>query len=321
MRDYIIRRAFLMIPTLIISTMVVFLICRAVPGSVVDSLILQSDTSSNRDYDALRVKIVHYLGLDEPIHKQYVIWLNQVFIKGDLGTGIFSGTPLTQELAKRIPVTFEIGLLSFLLTYLIAIPVGFYSALRQESIGDYLSRSIAIAGICVPEFWVATLVIVLPAFWWGYTLPIVYTPFSVNPMENLRHIFPAVIIMGFTGAGGVMRLMRTSALDVLRQDYVRTAWSKGLKERTVVVRHVAKNALNPIVTGMIGGIPGIISGSMIMEVIFNFPGMGRFAFQAVMSRDFATLQGLLLVTGTIGLIFSLLIDLSYVFLDPRISYR
>ncbi len=321
MREYVIRRILLMIPTLLLSTMLLFLVCRMVPGSVVDSLVQQADTSTNKDYEATRARVLHYLGMDEPIYKQYVIWLNQVVVHGNLGKGIFTGTPLTTELKNRIPVTFEIGLMSFILTYLIAIPIGFYSALRQESIGDLLSRSIAIAGICIPEFWLATLVIILPAFWWSYTLPISYTHFTVNPGENLRHVMPAVLIMGFGGAGGTMRLMRTSTLDVLRQDYIRTAWAKGLKERTVVIGHVAKNALNPIVTGMIGGIPGIISGSMIMEVIFNFPGMGRFAYQAVMGRDFPTLQGLLVITGCIGLIFSLLIDISYVWLDPRIRYK
>ncbi len=224
-------------------------------------------------------------------------------------------------MASRIGVTLELGLLAILTGLIIAVPVGIYSAIRQYTVADYVGRSVAIIGLATPNFWLALLVIIYPAIWWGWTPQIVYVPFGVDPLANLSiFIFPA-LILGTYLAASTMRMTRTMMLEVLRQDYVRTAWAKGLKERRVVLRHAVKNALIPVVTLIGLQIPIIAGGSVIMENIFNLPGLGRLMLDALNNRDYPVVSGANLFFALVVVMINLITDLTYAFLDPRIRYE
>jgi len=265
--------------------------------------------------------IKHELGLDVPIYIQYWRWLGNLFLHGNLGNSLWTGTPVINEIKQRWPVTFELGILALLVTQIIALPIGIYSAIRQDSWGDYFARSFAIVCIAVPSFWLGTLVIVYPSIWWGYTPPVMYIPFNINPIGNLKMFIIPAIVLGMSGAGTNMRLMRTMMLEVLRQDYIRTAWSKGLREGIIVIRHALKNALIPVVT-MIGyQLPVLVGGAVIIENIFNLPGMGRLLTDATSQRDYPIVTAVVLIISLVLVFINLLTDLSYGFLDPRIHYK
>jgi peptide/nickel transport system permease protein len=203
---------------------------------------------------------------------------------------------------------------------LIAIPIGVLSAVRADTLRDYVARSAAILGLSVPGFWLATLVIVLPAIWWGWTPHLGFTEFSKSPTAHvLQFVLPA-LILGIASAAGIMRLTRAMLLEVLRQDYVRTAWAKGLRESTVVMKHSLKNAVIPVVTILGIQVAQIFSGTVIIESIFQLPGMGRFLFDAILQRDYPVIQGINLLVVSIIVLINLLVDLTYAVLDPRIRY-
>jgi peptide/nickel transport system permease protein len=265
--------------------------------------------------------IKHELGLDVPIYIQYWRWLGNLVLHGNLGNSLWTGTPVMNEIKQRWPVTFELGILALLVTQVIALPIGIYSAIRQDSWGDYFARSFAIICIAVPSFWLGTLVIVYPSIWWGYSPPVMYIPFNVNPIGNLKMFIIPAIVLGVSGAGTNMRLMRTMMLEVLRQDYIRTAWSKGLTEGIIVIRHALKNALIPVVT-MIGyQLPVLVGGAVIVENIFDLPGMGRLLTEATTDRDYPIVTGVVLLISLVLVLINLLTDMSYGFLDPRIHYK
>jgi peptide/nickel transport system permease protein len=320
MRAYIIRRLLLVIPTVFFVSLIIFAIIRLIPGTILDTM----ESHYGAGYGMTQVDrqaIVHRLGLDVPVYVQYGRWVGDILLHADLGDSLWKGTPVNDEIKQRWPVTFELGILALLVTQIIALPIGIYSALRQDTLGDYLARSFAIVCIAVPSFWLGTIVIVYPSIWWGYMPSIQLIPFNVDPIGNLKMFIVPAIVLGMSGAGGNMRLMRTMMLEVLRQDYIRTAWSKGLKERVVVMRHALKNALIPVVT-MIGyQLPVLVGGAVIIENIFNLPGMGRLLTDATTGRDYPIVTGVVLVISVILVFINLVTDLSYGFLDPRIHYR
>jgi peptide/nickel transport system permease protein len=289
---------------------------RLIPGSVVD-LMMANVIGGTVD----RAQIEESLGLNNPIHIQYMKWVGGIVLHGDLGTSVWSGRPVLDEIRARLPVTIELGLMAFIISLLIAIPIGIYSALRQDSIGDLLGRSFAIVSLSVPAFWLATMVMVFPAIWWNWSPPMKYIPLVEDPWGNLKQFFLPALLTSLSMAGTLMRITRTSLLDVLRQDYVRTAWAKGLKERVVIIRHVFKNAMIPVVTVMSGSVGIIVGGVVIIEQIFNLPGMGRLFLYAVFERDYPYIQGLNLFFAAITLVVILITDISYSYLDPRIRYR
>lgn len=320
MRAYIFRRLLLAIPTVFFVSLIIFVTIRFIPGDIVDQMV----SSFQGGYGVTKIDVAglrHELGLDVPIYLQYERWVSKIVLHGDLGNSLWKGTPVINDIKQRWSVTFELGILALLITQIIALPLGIFSALRQDTWGDYIGRSFAILCVAIPSFWLATLVIVYPSIWWGYMPPIMYIPFSVDPIGNLKMVIVPAIILGMSGAGGNMRLMRTMMLEVLRQDYIRTAWSKGLRERVVVVRHALKNALIPVVT-MIGyQLPVLVGGAVIIENIFDLPGMGRLLTTATTSRDYPIVTAVVLVTSIVLVFINLLVDVSYGFLDPRIHYR
>jgi len=324
MRTYIIRRLLLSIPTLFIVTVALFFIIRFIPGSAVDIMMSRLDFGSQLGGitgEEQRALIEHELGLDVPIHVQYGRWLDRIVMHGDLGKSLWKQTSVTEEIIGRLPVTFEISVMALMVALLISFPIGIYSAIRQDTIGDYIGRSFAIACIALPGFWLGTLVIVFPAVWWGWMPSVTYTPFLEDPAQNLIQFIIPSVILGMALSGVNMRMMRTMMLEVLRQDYIRTAWSKGLRERTVVVRHAMKNAIIPVVTIIGLQMPIMIGGTVIIEEIFSLPGMGRLIVQAAMDRDYPLLSGATLVLTVAVMLINLVVDLTYGWFDPRVRYE
>lgn len=320
MSTYIVRRLGLIIPTLLLVTIIVFLTVRFVPGSVIDLMTSSMAPESDLGGKSVAEYIKNILGLDVPVHVQYVRWLGGVF-KGNLGRSLWTDRPITQDILNRLPISLELGILALFTSMLIAIPIGIYSAIRQDTSGDYIGRSIAIFCIAVPGFWLGTIVVVFPSVWWGWSPPVEYTPITRDFSANfIQFIIPSVI-MGMVMSGTTMRMTRTMMLEVLRQDYIKTAWSKGLKERAIVVRHAMKNAMIPVVTIIGLQIPVLIGGSVIMEQIFNLPGIGRLLIEALNQRDYPVISGINVVMATAVLVVNLLVDVVYAYLDPRISYR
>ena len=272
LRTYIIRRLLLLIPTLFIVSSLVFLFSRLIPGDIIDMMV--DDIGPEAGVSLDRAAIERRLGLDVPIHVQYGRWIGQI-LRGNLGTMLRGDQPVVEEILPRLPVTFELGVFAVLIGLLIALPIGIYSAIRQDSAGDYGGRSLAIIFISVPSFWTATLIMVYPAIWWGWSPPMELITFAGDPLGNLRMFLLPSAVLGTALSGTTMRMTRTMALEVLRQDYIRTAWSKGLKERVVVMRHALKNALIPVVTIVGFQLPILIGGSVIIEQIFVLPGIGR----------------------------------------------
>ena len=240
MRAYIIRRLLLIIPTLFILTIIVFLSVRFIPGDVIDVMVGRMIHYVD-DFD--REALERALGLDVPVHVQYGRWLGGIFRHGTLGDSLLGTWTVEEKIIDRLPVTIELGVLALVIGLVIALPVGIYSAMRQDTAADYVGRSAAIIGMATPNFWLATMVMIFPAIWWGWSPPMEYIPFTEDPLGNLGVLIIPSVILGTALSASTMRMTRTMMLEVLRQDYIRTAWSKGLRERVVVVRHAIKNAL------------------------------------------------------------------------------
>ena len=321
MRAYILRRLLLVIPTLFVVSTIVFGLIRLIPGSVVDAMLAAPlGEMSNLDEEQARAAIETKLGLDVPIPIQYGRWLRDLFLHGDLGESMWSGQPVTEQLIDRFPVSIELGVLAVLIGLLISVPIGVYSAIRQDTVGDYIARSFAIGMVTIPHFWIGIMVMVLPAVYFGWTPSMVYIPLREDPLGHLQMFLIPAAILGMLLAGATMRMTRTMMLEVLRQDYIRTAWAKGLKERQVVIRHGLKNALIPVVTLIGLQVPILIGGSIVLEQIFNLPGIGRLTVSVIATRDYPVLSGINLVIAAGILFFNLIIDLTYAWLDPRIRY-
>jgi len=317
---YIIRRLILIVPTLLLVTIIVFLMVRLIPGDVIDLMMQEHMFETKRGREVNVEAIRHRLGLDVPIHVQYGRWIANI-LRGDLGSSMWTDRPVTEELKNRLPVSIELGFLGIVVGLLIAVPVGIYSGIRQDTLGDYAGRSFAIICIALPNFWVATMVIVYPSIWWGWTPSIEYIPLVENPIENLKQFIIPAAILGMYLSGYTMRMTRTMMLEVLRQDYIRTAWSKGLREGVIVMRHALKNALIPVVSIAALQIPILISGTVIIEEIFCLPGMGRYFLDAIADRDYVIVSSVTLVVALSVLVNNLVTDLTYAYLDPRVRYR
>jgi len=320
MRSYIIRRLLLMIPTVFFVTVIIFTTLRLIPGSVVDLMVDNYSAGIGSVTASARLVIIHQLGMDVPIYEQYARWLGQIF-HGNLGTAIWSQTPVINAIATRWPITFELGVLGIIMAELIALPIGIYSALRQNTWGDLVGRSFAILCIAVPSFWLATLVIVYPSIWWGYMPSMMLIKFTADPLGNLKMFIVPAIVLGMGMSGVTMRMTRTMMLEVMRQDYIRTAWAKGLKERIVVIRHALKNALIPIVTIAGQQLSVLVGGTVIIESIFGLPGMGQLIINSLNTRDYVTFEACLLLYSIVLVVINLIVDLVYSYLDPRIHYN
>jgi len=289
-----------------------FAIVRLLPGDVVRLMAHQNNYAA--DENVLR----HQLKLDRPVATQFIEWIGGA-VHGDFGRSLWTKQTVASELRRRFPITGELGLLAVVFGVLLAVPVGILSAIRQDSIPDYIARTAAVAFVSLPSFWVATLILTFPLLWWKWSPPLTYRGWA-HPIDHITFYITPAICLATTLAGGVMRLTRTTMLDVVRQDYIRTAWSKGMRERSVIMRHAMKNALIPVVTIVGLQVALVFGGTVIIESIFQVPGVGRFFFDAVINRDYPALQGVIFFIALIIVGTNLLIDLLYGLLDPRIRY-
>ena len=333
MRAYLIRRLLLIIPTLFILSILVFLSVRFIPGDIIDYI---QDSMEYLGTGVDREATERMLGLDVPAYVQYGRWIGVLpipdwftgesrfngILQGTLGESLWGGPlPIEERIAGRLAVTIELGVMAIVIGLVIALPVGIYSAIRQDTAADYVGRSIAIIGMATPNFWLGIMVMIYPAIWLGWSPPLQLVSFTEDPLGNLAVFIVPSLILGTAAASSTMRMTRTMMLEVLRQDYIRTAWAKGLRERVVVIRHAIKNALIPVVTLVGMQLPLLIGGSVIMENIFNLPGLGRLMVNALNERDYPMVSGINLVFGTAVVLFNLLIDLLYSYLDPRVRYE
>jgi len=320
MTGYLIRRLLLIIPTLLLVTIIVFCTIRFIPGTAIDQMVSQMRESTTLGMEVTVENLERALGLDVPIHVQYGRWLGDLF-QGDLGNSLWRGTPVVSEIASRLPVTIELAVLSLIISLILSIPIGIYSAVRQDTIGDYVGRTIAILFISVPSFWLGTMAITYPSVWWGWMPPLEYTPLFDNPGANLLQMILPAVILGMLTSGTTMRMTRTMMLEVMRNDYIRTAWAKGLTERIVVFRHALKNAMIPVISIIGLLIPVLIGGTVILEEIFSLPGIGRLMLDSLSKRDYPIVSGISLVVAGFVLFANLFVDLSYAWLDPRVQYK
>jgi peptide/nickel transport system permease protein len=316
MRDYAVNRLILLIPTFFITTFIIFVLVRVMPGDVLDRLLQDGLIANQEQLEVMRTE----MGINRPLVNQYVEFIGDIF-RGDFGKSLWTDRKVINRIGTALPVTLEITFLGMLVAVIVAIPVGVFAALRQDSILDYLFRSSAFIWVAAPTFWVGTIVITFPAIWWGYLAPIRYARLTEDPVTNLQQFIVPALILGLGLSGSLVRITRAMMLEVLRQDYIRTARAKGLVERVVIYQHALKNAMIPVVTGIGLSLPLLVGGSVILENIFNLPGLGRLAITALEERDYPVISAVNLFFATAVLVFNLLIDLIYPYLDPRVRHR
>jgi peptide/nickel transport system permease protein len=297
---------------------VVFVIMRMIPGDVA-LLILGGDQAGQIDKAQLAA-MHHQLGLDQPLPVQFGKWLWGV-LRLDFGNSLWTGRPVVEELVVRLPLSLELALLATIVSVLLAIPLGMLAAARQDTWVDYVVRVISIGGLAIPSFWVGILIILFLVIRFGWGPPLEYTPPWVDPWANFQQMVWPVVTVGYRYAAVTARMTRSTLLEVMRDDYIRTAWAKGLRERTVVVRHALKNAMLPVITLVGTEFAFLIGGLVVTETVFTLNGVGRFVVDAVAHRDYPVVQALVFLIALGFVVVNLLIDLTYAWLDPRIRYR
>ena len=318
MQAYLAKRVVLFVPTLILVTAFVFLILRVVPGDPAVMLLQGADADEEytlEELNAMRAK----LGTDRPMYIQYGDWIWKM-LRMDFGRSYFYDNPVSEQVVKRFPITLELTVLATLLASVVAVPLGVVSAIRQDTLGDYAARLITIAGIALPNFWVAIMLIFLLVMWFNWLPPLGYANLWEKPAINLQQlIFPA-IALGFSNMAFIARVTRSAMLEVFREDYIRTARSKGLGEGAVIYRHALKNALLPVVTVSGYEFGRLIGGTVIIEVIFSVPGVGRLLIDSIFHRDFPMIQAIVMIIAVMVLVLNMLLDMFYAWLNPRIRY-
>ena len=316
MSTYVLRRLLTTVPTLLGISLLVFTLMRIVPGDIVTQMGQRDVQMSQAERDALR----RQYGLDRPLYTQYLDWLGGV-LRGDLGVSNWSREPVWRTIERRGPVTIELGLLAWSVSTVLGLTSGIVSGLRQNTPLDYGARLFAIAGLSIPNFVLGTVLILVLALRFNWSPGIIWVPLSQDPVGNLKLLFLPALISGFASSASVARLTRSSLLDVLRQDYIRTAWSKGLRERTIVTRHALKNAFAPVMTILGLQLGGIVAGAVIAETIFNLPGLGTAFLSSIQRRDYIYLQSFTLLVAASLCIANLFVDLMYTWLDPRVRFN
>ena len=318
MQGYVIRRLLALIPTLIFASFIVFITVRMIPGNIIDLMLSQNDVSAAKQ---TRAQLEVALGLDQPIYTQYFRWIGALIFHGDLGKSLWSNTSVMEQILQRLPVTFELGAMALIVALIVGIPIGVYAALKQDTIGDYILRTVSILALAIPAFWTGTLVMVFPSLWWGWSPSVRFVTLTQDPVAHLLQLLIPALILGKAFSAIIMRLTRTLMLEVLRQDYIRTARAKGLAVGTIVTRHALRNALIPVVTLVGLQAPVLFGGAVILEQIFVIPGMGLLLLEAVSSRDYPVITGVFLIIGVSVVMINLMVDLSYGWLDPRVRGR
>jgi len=301
---------------LVAITIVVFGAVRFLPGNILDSLLGVDAPSINAD---TRAEMAKRYGFDQNIVVQYAVWLDDL-AHANFGRSFISGRPVSVDLAPRIPVTVELSLLGIVISLLISLPVGMLAAVKQNSIIDYVSRSLSIASLSIPSFWLGLVVIVFGFILFRWTPPLQYTPPWVDLGTNLKILWVPALILGTALSGTTMRYTRTTMLEILNLDLVRTGRAKGLPERIVVTRHALPNALIPVITVVGLQMPLLVGGTVVLEQIFSIPGMGSYLLNSIQQRDYPVVQAIVLMTAVVVVVTNVVVDLAYAFLDPRVEY-
>lgn len=318
MTAYIVRRLIQAVLVIIIVSLLVFFVLRYLPGDPILTYLAQSEVQllTQENIDAAR----HEHGLDKPIVIQYINWINALF-HGDLGTSLFIGEEVSTLLAQRLPITMYLGVIAFIISSIVGILSGVLPALRRGTWTDTAMTLLANVGICIPVFWLGILLIYLFGLRLHWLPTMGFTWLFDDFWPSIKQTIMPVMCLSIFGLAATARQARSSMLEVIQQDYIRTAWSKGLKERTIVMRHMLKNGIIPVVTFMGIGFSYIVSGSVLVETVFGVPGMGRLAVTAVLGQDYAIVQVIVLITAVIVVFINLIVDITYGWLDPRIRYR
>lgn len=311
---YTIRRLFMLIPVLFGISVFIFLIMKMIPGDIVSTMLGQDAT------DEARTQLEKQFGLNLPIYTQYWNWISGVLV-GDFGVSLRTGKPVLGDILNRFTLTLELTLLSAFLSWLIAIPLGIIAAVKRNTSADFGVRIISLLGVSVPNFALATLLLLVLSLTFSYYPPSSYVSLFEDPVKNLQMMILPSIVLGTAMAGAVMRMTRSTVLEVLRQDFIRTIRAKGASERVVIFSHALKNAMIPILTiiGMQIGV--LLGGTVIIEQIFSLPGLGQLVLTAINQRDFPVVQGAVLFIAFVFVMINLIVDLLYSYLDPRISYK
>lgn len=321
MGTYVARRLLSLIPIFIGISIVVFVIMRMMPGDVAAMILMGGEEEGSTGADAAALQALRdQLGLDAPLHEQYFSWVWGMLTL-DAGDSLWSGRPVFEEILDRAPLTLELALLALSVSLIIAIPIGILSALKQDTWIDYLFRGISISGLALPSFWIGTLVILGLTVWFRWTPPLGYVSFAQDPWTNIQQLFWPALVIGYSNAAIIARMTRSAMLEVLREDYVRTAWAKGLNLRAILSVHAFRNALLPVITLASIEFGNLLGGTVVMETIFTLPGMGRYLVDAIFHRDYPVVQTIIVLMGVLFVLINLVTDLLYGFFDPRIRYE
>ncbi|MGH7389669.1 MAG: ABC transporter permease [Candidatus Rokuibacteriota bacterium] len=319
MRTYILKRLLLIVPTLLGVAAIVFLIMRVIPGDVA-LLILGGDDGGGQIDPQTLAAVRQQLGLDQPLIVQFGTWLWGV-LQFDFGKSLWTGAPVLDELLIRLPLSLQLALMATFVSVIIAIPLGMLAAVRQDTWVDYVVRVISIGGLAIPGFWVGILCILFLVIVFGWGPPLEYHPPWVDPWANFSMMVWPVVTVGYRYSAVTTRMTRSTVLEVLREDYIRTAWAKGLRQRVIVIRHALKNAMLPVITLIGTEFAFLIGGLVVTETVFTLNGIGRFVVDAVAHRDYPVVQALVFLIAFSFVIVNLLVDLTYAWFDPRIRYR
>lgn len=316
MSKYILRRVFHAIPALLGITIIIFLALRVMPGDPV-SIMFGTQATKIRPED--RAKIEADLGLSSPLIVQYGKWLKDIGT-GQLGRSFWRGDTVVELIAQRGPLTVEISVLAILLSWVVGLPVGVLSAFRQNSLLDYIARFFTILFLAVPGFWLGAMIVLMLLLWWDYAPPLGVVNIWQNPAQNLQIVWGPSVVLGLAVSAYIARMTRSSLLEIVREDYIRTARAKGLREQVVILKHALRNASLPIITlsGVLFGF--LLSGTVVVEQAFNVPGLGKAMVEAFVTLDYAVIQNLVLLYSIVFIAINLLVDISYAWLDPRIRY-
>ncbi len=313
MQRYLLRRLLLTLPVLFGVTVLAAGLIRLVPGDAV--LVKIEEAGHVTDLEAAR----QALGLDRSFPDQYLSWVGGA-LRGDLGVSFITDRPVLPSILRALPVTVELSILALIVAAGIGMPLGVVSAIRRDRWPDVLGRLVSVIGLSVPSFWIGTLVLLYFSLWFRWIPPIVYVPFLDDPLRNLQQFVVPALALGAHFSAVAMRVTRSALLEVLRQDYIRTAYAKGLRERVMLVRHALKNALIPVVTVLGVQFSHLLGGTVLIETIFSMPGLGRLTLDAIAQRDYPQLQGNVLVVAVMVIVVTLAVDLGYGALDPRIGH-
>jgi peptide/nickel transport system permease protein len=318
MWQYVTKRVLLMIPTLLGAALVIFLLMNIVPGDIA-LLIIGGDQGGDinpRELARLRAQ----LGLDQPLYVQFFSWLWDV-VTLDFGKSLWTGAPIMEELWIRLPLSLEVAVLATIVSTIIAIPLGTIAAIRQDTWVDYVVRVISIGGLAIPSFWMGILIILFLVIFFEWGPPLEFVSITEDPWENFKMLVWPIVSVGYRNAAVTTRMTRSTVLEVMREDYIRTAWSKGLQERIIVMKHALKNAMLPVITIIGTEVAFLIGGLVVTETVFTLNGIGRFMVDAIAHRDIPVVQTLVLLIAFTFVFVNLVTDLLYAWLDPRISYR